>query len=106
MESSRGCRLARALYRTYALLIVGVLLLAAFAYVKLRVPEDQGIASSLINTTVNYSISLGLGIAGTIVRQLNSRSTDVLTGYRGAWYFGIGLDGVAVAIALYFVVKY
>jgi len=65
--------------------------------------EDQGIASSLVNTTVNYSISLALGIAGTIVRQMNG---DVLAGYRGAWYFGIGLDGVAVAIALYFVVKY
>ena len=68
--------------------------------------HDQGIASSLINTTVNYSISLGLGIAGTIVRQVNMGSTDVLAGYRGAWYFGIGLDGIAVLIALYFCVKH
>lgn len=68
--------------------------------------EDQGIASSLVNTTVNYSISLGLGIAGTIVRQLNQAGMDGIAGYRGAWYFGIGLDGLAVAIALYFVVKY
>ncbi|KAI7498849.1 MFS general substrate transporter [Hortaea werneckii] len=28
--------------------------------------HDQGIASSLVNTTVNYSISLALGIAGTV----------------------------------------
>ncbi|CZT23488.1 related to Drug resistance protein YOR378W [Ramularia collo-cygni] len=69
-------------------------------------PEDQGVASSLVNTTVNYSISLGLGIAGTILRQVNSSGTDVLAGYRGAWYFGIGLDGLAAVIALYFVWKY
>ncbi|KAI5356518.1 Putative major facilitator superfamily, MFS transporter superfamily [Septoria linicola] len=68
--------------------------------------HDQEIASSLVNTTVNYSISLGLGIAGTIVRQLNATGGDVISGYRGAWYFGIGLDGLAVVIALYFVVKY
>lgn len=69
-------------------------------------PEDQGVASSLVNTTVNYSISLGLGIAGTIIRQVNSNGMDVLAGYRGAWYFGIGLDGLAALIALYFVWKY
>ncbi|KAF2725925.1 MFS general substrate transporter [Polychaeton citri CBS 116435] len=68
--------------------------------------HDQGIASSLINTTVNYSISLGLGIAGTIVRQVSSGGADTLAGYRGAWYFGIGLDVLAVAIAAYFVVKH
>lgn len=67
--------------------------------------HDQGIAASLINTTVNYSISLGLGIAGTIVRNVNASGNNVLAGYRGAWYFDIGLDGVAVAIALYFVFK-
>lgn len=68
--------------------------------------HDQGMASSLVNTVVNYSISLGLGIAGTVVRNVDPSGTDVLTGYRGAWYFGIGLDGLAVAIALYFVYKF
>lgn len=53
--------------------------------------DDQGIASS------NYSISLGLGIAGTIVRQVNEGVMDVLAEYRGAWYLGIGLDGLAVS---------
>lgn len=68
--------------------------------------DDQGIASSLVNTIVNYSISLGLGIAGTIVRQVGNGGQDVLAGYRGAWYFGIGLDVLAVVIAIYFVVKH
>lgn len=67
--------------------------------------HDQGIAASLINTTVNYSISLALGIAGTIVRNVGGAG-NALASYRGAWYFGIGLDGLAVAIALYFVFRY
>lgn len=68
--------------------------------------QDQGIASSLINTTLNYSISLALGIAGTIVSNVNASGDHVLGGYRAAWYFGIGLDGVAAVIALYFVIRY
>lgn len=65
--------------------------------------HDQGMASSLVNTVVNYSISLGLGIAGTVVRNVNQSGGTVIDGYRGAWYLGIGLDGLAVLIALYFV---
>lgn len=68
--------------------------------------QDQGIASSLVNTVVNYSISLGLGIAGTVVSNVNANGGSVIEGYRGAWYLGIGLDGIAVAIALYFVFRY
>ncbi|KAF2482551.1 hypothetical protein BDY17DRAFT_251335 [Neohortaea acidophila] len=67
--------------------------------------HDQGIAASLMNTTVNYSISLGLGIAGTIIRYIESSGGTTLEGYRGAWYFAIGLDCVAIVIALYFVFK-
>lgn len=66
--------------------------------------HDQGIASSLVNTTVNYSISLALGIAGTIVRNINASGGDPLNGYSRAWYFAIGLDGIAVLIAIYFVI--
>lgn len=68
--------------------------------------NDQGIASSLINTTLNYSISLALGIAGTIVGNVDPVGDNVIGGYRAAWYFGVSLDGIAVAIALYFVVRY
>jgi hypothetical protein len=51
---------------------------------------------------VNYSISISLGIAGTIIRQTNDGGMDVLGSYRNAWYFAIGLDGLGLAIALYF----
>jgi hypothetical protein len=66
--------------------------------------EDQGVAASLVNVVVNYSISLGLGIAGTITRQLTTGSSpqDILFGYRGAWYFAIGADILGIVIAIYF----
>lgn len=68
--------------------------------------QDQGIASSLVNTTVNYSIPLASGLAHTIVKNVDLSGQDPLAGYRGAWYRGIGLDGVAVLIALCFVWRY
>lgn len=64
--------------------------------------EHQGIAASLINTVVNYTISLSLGIAGTIIRQTNNGKENMLGSYRNAWYFAIGLDGLGMAIALWF----
>ena len=66
--------------------------------------EDQGTAASLVTTTVNYSISLSLGIAGTIVRYLTGSSSEpatVLFGFRAALYFAIGLDGLGLLIATY-----
>lgn len=63
---------------------------------------------ALIGTIVNYSISLGLGFAGTIEVHVNHGGTtpaDVLRGYRGAWYFGIGLTGLGIVLSLIFVVK-
>lgn len=64
--------------------------------------EHQGIAASLVSTVVNYSISIGLGFAGTIESQVNGGGVKILAGYRGAWYMGIGLAGLGVGIALLF----
>lgn len=60
----------------------------------------QGMAASLVNTMVNYSISIGLGFAGTIESHVNDGGRNPLKGYRGALYFGIGVSGLAMAIAL------
>ncbi|KAL9056375.1 MAG: hypothetical protein Q9162_002966 [Coniocarpon cinnabarinum] len=70
--------------------------------------ENQGIAASLVSTTVNYSISLGLGFAGTVDRYVSPDPAapgglNILRGFRGAWWFGTGLDGLGLIIALYFV---
>lgn len=68
--------------------------------------EHQGVSASLVNTVVNYSISLALGIAGTVEREasqgLNGRE-KVLKGFQGAWYFGIGLAVLGLALSLFFV---
>lgn len=64
--------------------------------------QHQGLAASLVNTFVNYSISIGLGFAGTVDSQVNDKGKDVLRGYRGAFYMGVGLSGLGVVVALVF----
>ncbi|KAK3709243.1 hypothetical protein LTR37_010981 [Vermiconidia calcicola] len=63
--------------------------------------EHQGIAASLVSTLVNYSISTGLGLAGSIDRYVGEYG--LLAGSRGPWYFGIGLAGLGWLISLYFI---
>jgi MFS family permease len=65
--------------------------------------EHQGIAASLVNTAVNYSISIGLGMAGTVETHVNNGGLDVLKGYRGAWYLGIGLGALGIAVSVCFI---
>ncbi|EIN12690.1 hypothetical protein PUNSTDRAFT_49960 [Punctularia strigosozonata HHB-11173 SS5] len=65
--------------------------------------HQQGIAASLVNTFVNYSVSLGLGFAGTVETQLNrggKTKADVLRGYRSAFYLGIGFSSLGIGVAL------
>ena len=54
------------------------------------------------SSVVNYSISIGLGFAGTVESQVNGG--DLLTGYRGALYMGIGLAGLGLGLSLLFTV--
>ncbi len=65
--------------------------------------EHQGIAASLVATAVNYSTSIGLGIAGTVEVHVNHGGTDLLRGYRGAFYAAIGLDALGFLFSLLFV---
>lgn len=70
--------------------------------------EHQGVAASLVNTVVNYSISLSLGFAGTIESHVDrggKTPADVLRGYRGAWYMAIGLAGFGLFLSVVFVIK-
>ena len=66
--------------------------------------EHQGVAASLVVTIVNYSISIGLGIAGTVEVHVNDGGQNLLKGYRGASYAAVGLSGLGVFWALYFAV--
>ncbi|OGM44704.1 drug resistance protein [Aspergillus bombycis] len=68
----------------------------------------QGVAASLVSTVVNYSISLGLGFAGTVEGHVNHGGHtphDLLIGYRGALYLGIGLGGLGIVISLVYIFK-
>ncbi|EFX04872.1 major facilitator superfamily transporter [Grosmannia clavigera kw1407] len=64
--------------------------------------EHQGLAGSLVSTFVNYSISIGLGVAGTVEAQVDDNGKNTLQGYRGAFYLGVGLAGLGVVVALVF----
>jgi MFS family permease len=64
--------------------------------------HQQGVAASMVNTAINWSISLGLGIAGTVNSELLKRGKTVLEGYRGASYVGIGLSGAGIIVAILF----
>ncbi|KAK4505693.1 hypothetical protein PRZ48_003658 [Zasmidium cellare] len=67
--------------------------------------EHQGLAASLVNTMVNYSISIALGIAGTVEVQVNNHGkteADVIHGIRCAWYTGVALAGCGVILGAMF----
>jgi MFS family permease len=64
--------------------------------------HQQGVAASLVNTAINWSISLGLGIAGTVNSQLLKQGKTTLEGFRGGLYVGVGLSGAAIIVALLF----
>jgi MFS family permease len=70
--------------------------------------KHQGMAASLVNTVVNYSISIGVGIAGTVevhVSRGGETKQAELEGYRGALYLGVGLSGLGVATSLLFLLS-
>lgn len=70
--------------------------------------EHQGIAASLVATVVNYSISLGVGFAGTVEVHVNNHGktkADLLRGYKGALYLGVGLASLGLIICLVFLAR-
>ena len=71
--------------------------------------EHQGIAASLVTTVVNYSISICLGLGGTVEVHVNNGGHtfhDMLKGYRGALYMGIGIGGLGVATSLVYLLMH
>ncbi|CAO1601876.1 hypothetical protein XANCAGTX0491_005514 [Xanthoria calcicola] len=66
-------------------------------------PEEQGVAGSFISTVVQYSIAIGLGIAATVETHVNKGNTEIMLGYRGALWLGIGFAAVAFFIVALFV---
>lgn len=65
--------------------------------------EHQGMAGSLVNTVINYSVSLFLAVASAVEAERVRRNATPLEGYRAGLYFGIGVAGMAVAAAVVFI---
>jgi MFS family permease len=79
-------------------------------------PEHQGLAMSLVNTVLNYSISIALGIAGTVevnvVKPVPGQPilapNDpelMMRGYRAAFYTALGLSGMGVICGAIFFIQ-
>ncbi|KAI9068001.1 MFS general substrate transporter [Trametes sanguinea] len=64
---------------------------------------EQGVAGSLIGVVNTYALSTGLGFAGTVETYVNDHGRNVVKGYRGALYLGIGFCVLGLALNLLFV---
>lgn len=70
--------------------------------------KTSSIANNQFPSQVNYSISLGLGFAGTVEVHVNRGGRtppDLLHGYRCALYLAIGLAGLGILLAIFFLLK-
>ncbi|KAL7622454.1 multidrug-resistance type transporter aminotriazole resistance [Parahypoxylon ruwenzoriense] len=70
--------------------------------------KHQGTAASLVSTVMNYSISLGLGIARTAescVNRSDSSAGSKLKGYRAALFIAVGLAVSGTLICSAFLLK-
>ncbi|KAK8136446.1 hypothetical protein PG984_004386 [Apiospora sp. TS-2023a] len=69
--------------------------------------QHQGIAASLVATVINYSMSIGIGIGGTVEAQVTRGAVTkdrVLSGYRAALLTGVGLAGTGAIICIALIV--
>lgn len=71
--------------------------------------SQQGIAGSLVSTFLNYSISIGLGFAGTVeyymTKGMEPSLETTIYGYKKAFNMGMGLAGLGVVVGMSFLVK-
>ncbi|KAI1102079.1 major facilitator superfamily MFS-1 [Jackrogersella minutella] len=70
--------------------------------------KHQGIAASLVSTAMNYSISIGLGVARTVESYVIIGEPSIankLVGYRAALYTAVGLAGLGAFVCFAFLLK-
>lgn len=65
----------------------------------------QGVSGSLVATVLNYSISLGLGLATTAEVYASHGPIPQLAGIHGAWLTGVGIGGLGVLICAIYLFK-
>lgn len=68
----------------------------------------QGLAASLVATFVNYSISIGLGFAGTVeyytTKDKPQNAATAEFGIRNALRMGMGFAGLGIVVAICFII--
>lgn len=62
--------------------------------------KHQGMASSLVSTMINYSMSVSLGMAGTAEIKIFEHTNDLWKSYQAALYVGVGLATLGCILAL------
>lgn len=71
--------------------------------------EQQGIAGSLVSTFVNYSIAIGLGIAGTVefyvTKDREPSMETTIKGIKAAQAMGMGMAGCGILLSAFFLYK-
>lgn len=75
--------------------------------------HQQGLAMSLVNTAVNYSISIALGIAGTVESRVVAKAikagrkpaATLLLGFRSAFYTAVALSGLGLVLAIVYFLR-
>ncbi|KAF2671314.1 MFS general substrate transporter [Microthyrium microscopicum] len=71
-------------------------------------PENQGMAASLVVTTVNYSISIALGIAGTVemVMMKKGHGFDTMVhSLKGGYWAGVCMAGAGILLGMVFFIR-
>lgn len=66
--------------------------------------NHQGMAGLLVNTMVNYSVSLYLAVSSSAEIEVFNRNGNTLLSYRAAIYVGVGVAALAVVAAVGYII--
>jgi MFS family permease len=72
-------------------------------------PEHQGLAASLVVTVVNYSISIALGVAGTIEKSIFDKHDHnpeyLVPSLKGGFYTGVCMAAAGIILGAFFFIR-